>query len=211
MEVESEKQKEWRRLQTAAGLGLLFVFAITLVYFVLEMANIDQGPLSVFPRRLESLPGIIFAPFLHGSGLHLFSNAVPLFVLTTGTFLLYPTIGWRLLLLVLVGGGAALWLFARPSYHLGASGINYGLVSFLFASGVIRREPPAMALALIVVFLYGGMVWGVLPTQPGVSYESHLYSAIAGLTGAWWWRGLDRPTPPNPDDDPDFFFEDDSY
>ena len=198
---EEERRGEWRRLRVSATIGLTVVAVLWVVHGTLYALGWDATGLGIFPRKVGALFGILLAPLIHGGVLHLFSNSVPLFVLLTGLWLLYPTAAPRLVGFVVLLGGAAVWLFARPSYHIGASGVNYGVVSFLFASGLLRRDPPAMALALLVTFLYGGMVWGVLPLEQRVSHEAHLYSALVGLLGAWWLRRFDRPPPPDDDDD----------
>jgi membrane associated rhomboid family serine protease len=137
--------------------------------------------LAVVPRELFGLIGVLTAPLIHGDFAHLISNSLPVLFLGTGLLYLYPRSAPIVLAIVYFGSGLAVWFFARPSAHLGASGLTYGLVTFLFFSGVLRRDPPAIGLALIVAFLYGGTIWGVLPIEQGVSFESHLAGAALGL------------------------------
>ena len=94
---------------------------------------------------------------------------------------------------VYLGPGIAVWLFARASVHVGASGLVYGLVSYIFVAGVIRRDRRAIAASLLVSFLYGSLAWGVLPIEPGVSWETHLAAALIGLVLAIALRRLDIP------------------
>ncbi len=92
---------------------------------------------------------------------------------------------------ICMGSGLGVWLFARSSYHIGASGLNYGMMFFLFVSGILRRDRLSIAISLIVFFLYGSMVWGIFPVEPGVSFESHLFGAVLGTSLAIVLRKLD--------------------
>ncbi|RKZ98651.1 MAG: rhomboid family intramembrane serine protease [Gammaproteobacteria bacterium] len=155
----------------------------------------DLGVYGVYPRELDGLLGILFAPIIHGSFEHLFSNTMALFVLVTALFYEYPKSAKYTFLIVYFGSGLGVWLFARESYHYGASGLTHGLMFFLFLIGVLRRDKPAMALSLIVFFLYGSMVWGILPTKEEISFEAHLFGALMGIICAIIFRNKD-PKPP---------------
>ncbi|MBL0072016.1 MAG: rhomboid family intramembrane serine protease [Bacteroidetes bacterium] len=113
----------------------------------------------VLPRTLSGLKGVITSPFIHGDMKHLISNSLPLLVLLSGLFYFYKAMAYRVFAGIFLLGGIWLWIGGRESYHIGASGLVYGLTTFLFLSGVVRREARLMALSLLVVFLYGGMVW----------------------------------------------------
>jgi membrane associated rhomboid family serine protease len=136
----------------------------------------------------DGLIGILFAPFLHGDYNHLMSNTVPFLVLCTAILFFYSRISALVILLIWAGTGMGVWLLARGSYHIGASGVVYGFASFLFFSGVFRRDFKALGIALAVAVLYGGLVYGVLPIYPGVSWESHLIGAIMGGLVAYGFR-----------------------
>lgn len=142
----------------------------------------------VIPRTIQGLPGIIFAPWLHGSWTHLFSNSAPLFLAVWGTSYLYHRIRFPVLFLSMIAPGIAVWFWDDSAMHLGASGWIYALLAFIFWSGLFRRHPRSIALSLIIVFLYGGMVWQVLPLEEGVSWQSHLTGAIAGFLLAVIYR-----------------------
>jgi membrane associated rhomboid family serine protease len=106
---------------------------------------------------------------------------------------LYPNSAVRVIPAVYLGPGVAVWLFARGSVHIGASGLVYGLASYIFVAGVIRRDARAIAASLLVSFLYGALVWGVLPIKPGMSWETHLAAGLIGLVLAIALRHLDIP------------------
>jgi membrane associated rhomboid family serine protease len=142
---------------------------------------------------LGGLPGILLAPLLHGGFSHLIGNSVPLLVAGTMTLHLYPNSALKLLPAVYLGPGILVWLFARGSVHVGASGLVYGLVSYIFVAGLIRRDTRAIAASLLVSFLYGTLVWGVLPIERGVSWETHLAAGLIGLVLAIVLRRLDIP------------------
>lgn len=155
----------------------------------------DLGVYGVYPRSLDGLVGIITAPLIHGSFEHLFSNTLALFILTTALFYEYPKAAKWTFIIIYIGSGLGVWLFARESYHYGASGLTHGMMFFLFLIGILRRDKPAMAIAMIVFFLYGSMVWGVLPTEESISFESHLFGALMGVICAILFRNND-PKPP---------------
>jgi len=123
------------------------------------------------------------------------ANTLPLFVLGTAIVYVYPRSARIAVPVILLGSGLGVWLFVRPSYHIGASGLAHGLMFFLFALGVLRWDRPAMALSMVVFFLYGGMVWGIFPQEPGVSFESHFFGAVTGLALAFLLRHYDPPPP----------------
>lgn len=140
--------------------------------------------LGVFPRSATGLVGILTAPLLHGSVGHLINNTLPLLVLGTLTLSIYPRAALRSILLVWLGSGLVVWAIGRPSFHLGASGLSHGLMFFLFVLGVLRRDRPAIAAAMIAFFLYGSMLLTVLPGEPQVSWEAHLGGALFGVLAA---------------------------
>jgi membrane associated rhomboid family serine protease len=170
-----------------------------LLLWLLEVLDLSFGlnlsRLGVYPRELQGLPGVLAAPLIHGGWGHLISNSFALLVLGTVLLYGYPRSALALLVLVWLGSGIGVWLFARGSYHFGASGLTHGLMFFIFVSGILRHDRLSIALSMIVFFLYGGMVWTVFPTGPGVSFESHFFGAIMGVTGAFALFGRD-PLPP---------------
>jgi membrane associated rhomboid family serine protease len=175
--------------------GLILVMLVGIVFFIDREFDLNLYRLGVYPRTLSGMKGIIFYPFIHGSLEHLFNNAVPLFVLTACLFYFYRPIAYQTFGLIYILSGIWLWISARDSYHIGASGLLYGLAAFLFFSGIIRKEKKVIALSLMVAFLYGGMVWGILPIQERVSWEGHLWGSVAGAVLAWFFRKK-GPQPP---------------
>lgn len=177
----------------AAKIALGFVALIWLIGSLNWGLDLGLERFGIRPRQLGGLPGILLAPLLHGGFSHLFANSLPLLVLGTVMWHLYPNSALKVIPAVYLGPGIAVWLFARPSVHLGASGLVYGLVTYIFVAGLIRRDKRAIAASLLVCFLYGTLAWGVLPIQPGVSWETHLAAALIGLALAIALRRLDIP------------------
>jgi len=174
------------------------IFAIILLWIIKGVEVVFAWNLNVYgiyPRELENLLGIAFAPMIHGTFGHLFSNTMALFVLAIALFYEYPKSAKYVFLIIYFGSGIGVWLFARDSYHYGASGLTHGMMFFLFLIGILRRDKPAMAISMIVFFLYGSMVWGVLPTREDISFETHLFGALAGIICAIIFRNRD-PKPP---------------
>jgi len=165
----------------------------TLLIWILNVFQFISGyslsSLGISPREQASLIGILTAPMIHGSWEHLLSNTLPLLILGTLLFIMYGKIALRVWTLIYIFSGAFVWVLARGnSVHVGASGVIYGLASFLFFSGFFRMDIRSIAIALGVSLFYGGMVWGILPLQEGVSWESHLFGGIVGLALAYFYR-----------------------
>jgi membrane associated rhomboid family serine protease len=189
--MRSAQAREHFRL--AAKLSLGFVGVLWLV-FVLGW-GLELQRFGVRPRDSIGLLGILFAPLLHADFGHLIANSLPLVVLGTTMLQLYPYAAFRVLPAVYLLPGIAVWLFARGGVHVGASGLVYGLVSYVFVAGLIRKERRAIAAALLVAFLYGTLVWGLMPIRHGISWETHLAAALIGVALAIAYRHRDRPPP----------------
>jgi membrane associated rhomboid family serine protease len=189
--TSSEQARANFRLAIKIALGFVaLIWCIQLLNWGLDLGLERFG---VRPRQLVGLPGILLAPLLHGGFSHLFANSLPLLVLGTVMLHLYPNSALKVIPAIYLGPGIAVWLFARASVHLGASGLVYGLVSYIFMAGLIRRDTRAIAASLLVCLLYGALAWGVLPIEPGVSWETHLAAALIGLALAIALRRLDIP------------------
>jgi len=167
---------------------LLFVLTIWIVFWAELKFGFKLTRWGVYPQRVEGLKGILFSPFIHGSLKHLFNNTIPLFVLSAALFYFYRSIRWKVLLFGLVLTGVGTWLFARPAWHIGASGIIYLLASFLFFKGVFSKLYQLIALSLLVVFLYGSLVWYLFNIDPKISWEGHLSGFIVGFVFALLFR-----------------------
>lgn len=189
--TRSERARASFRLAVKIALG--FVALIWLIDILSWVFDLELRRFGIRPRQLAGLPGILLAPLLHGGPVHLFANSLPLLVLGTGMLYLYPNSVLKVLPAIYLGPGIAVWLFAEGGVHVGSSGLVYGLASYVFVSGVIRLDRRAIAASLLVSFLYGTMVWGVLPIQPRVSWETHLAAALIGLALAIALRHLDIP------------------
>jgi membrane associated rhomboid family serine protease len=169
---------------------VLLLWVIDVVNYYLELGLPRFG---IRPRELQGLAGILFAPLLHSGVAHLVANSLPLVVLGTTLLHLYPASARWVLPAVYLLPGIAVWLFAAGGIHIGASGLVYGFVSYIFVAGVLRRDRRAIAASLLVAFLYGALAWGVLPIEHGVSWETHLAAAIVGVVSALALRNLDIP------------------
>jgi len=165
---------------------LVILFWISKLFEV--VFEIDFGFLGVFPREVKGLPGILLSPFIHGDFNHLISNSLPFFILFTGLIYFYRKISIKVFLLIYILTGMCVWLGGRPVYHIGASGVVYGLASFIFFSGIYRKNRALLAISLLTIFLYGGMFWGLFPVKEGVSWESHLFGFITGLLIAIYYK-----------------------
>jgi membrane associated rhomboid family serine protease len=189
--TSSERARANFRLALGIALGVVaLLWLIQLLNWALDM---ELERFGVRPREWRGLPGIVLAPLLHDGFAHLIANSAPLLVLITAMLHLYPNSAVRVLPAIYLGPGVAVWLLGRASLHVGASGLVYGLAAHIFMAGAIRRDRRAIAACLLVSFLYGSLVWGVLPIQPGLSWEMHLAGALIGVLSAIALRRLDIP------------------
>lgn len=172
--------------------SLLFSVIIVGIFWLVKLAenllNLDLTEYGILPLQIDGLRGIIFSPFIHSSYDHLLSNSIPFLILSFALFYFYRNLAYRILFLIYILSGICVWLGGRDSYHIGASGIVYGLASFLFFSGVLRKDANLLTIGIIVVFLYGSMFWGIFPIKPGISWESHLWGSASGLLLAFYYR-----------------------
>lgn len=185
-----------RSRRIAIGVAI-FITALWLVHIVIILSGENSAPLGVRPRSLNGLVGILTAPLIHGSWSHLLSNTLPIFILATALIYSTPRAACFAIPVVWLGSGFGVWLFARQAVHIGASGLIYGMLFYLFIIGMLRRDRQSIALTLLVFFLYGGMIWGVFPQAPGISFEYHLFGAISGGICAFLLRNHD-PLPERP-------------
>lgn len=178
-------------LRLAARIAIGFVALLWAIHLTNWAFGVDPDPFAIRPRQPGGLIGVLFAPLVHGDFEHLLVNASALLVLATAVLYLYPDGSLRVLPLVYFGPGLAVWLFGRESAHVGASGLVYGLAAYVVCAGLLRRDRRAIAASLVVAFMYGSLVQGLLPTSPGISWETHLAAALIGTLAALWWRKLD--------------------
>jgi len=187
--THSERSRANFRLAAMTSLGFVaLLWLIPLLGWGLDLAQFG-----IRPREWGGLPGVLFAPLLHADFTHLIANSLPLVVLGTTMFHLYPKAAFQVLPAVYLGPGIIVWLFARGGVHVGASGLVYGLVSYVFVAGLIRRDRRAVAASLLVAFMYGTLAWGVFPINPRISWETHLSAALIGVILAFAFRNRDLP------------------
>ena len=154
--------------------------------------------LGILPRQLIGIIGIITTPFIHGSYQHLWSNTVPFLILSAALFYFYDKKSIKIYLYLWIITGVLVWGFAKNGWHIGASGVVYALAAFHITSGVIKRVPQQRAFAMMVIFLWGGIIWGIFPDffpKQNISWESHLYGLLTGVLVAIYYR-KDGPKKP---------------
>ncbi|RPH32401.1 MAG: rhomboid family intramembrane serine protease [Bacteroidales bacterium] len=183
-----QNSEEIKKLKYSIILPLFFVLTLWIVKIVDVSEHLNLFYFGVFPRDNKGLLGIIISPLIHSDFNHLISNSIPLLVLGTGIIYFYRKLAYRVIGFVWLLSGICVWMGARPSYHIGASGLVYGLAAFLFLSGLIRKDVRLASISLLVVFLYGGLVWGVLPIFPHISWEYHLFGGTSGFMAAFLYR-----------------------
>lgn len=174
----------------------IFVFLMWMVKIIELLFEIDLSRFGIYPLTTQGLPGILFSPFIHADFTHLFNNTVPLFFLSIALFYFYSEVALRVFTWTYLFTGILVWIAGREAWHIGASGLVYGLASFLFFSGIIRRYFRLIALSLLIVFLYGSMVWGLFPgVYKNVSWESHMLGFFSGVILAVGYKdqGPQRP------------------
>jgi membrane associated rhomboid family serine protease len=204
-----------RQFKDSLTFPLVFLGVIWVIHFLKTFLSLNLVQFGIYPRVTQGLKGIFFSPVIHSDWHHLISNSVPLLVLSILIFFFYSRVAVRSFILIYILTGLAVWLFGRRVFHIGASGVVYGLLAFVFWSGIFRRSIKSIVLALIVLFLYSGYFLGVLPNQEGISWESHLLGALSGIFTAFWYKNEieadeipDKPSWEDEEPEPPRFFLD---
>lgn len=169
-------------------LPLSFVILIWFIYWLEIRLGFNFTKYGILPRNLNGLKGVFFSPFIHSDTKHLFNNSIPLFVLFSALVYFYNKVYLKIVVIGTLLSGLLTWCIAREAYHIGASGVVYLLFSFVFFSGIIKKQFQLVAVSLIVIFLYGSMIWYMLPIKEGVSWEGHLSGFLMGLFFAILYR-----------------------
>lgn len=167
---------------------LLFVLSIWVVFWAEVRFGFNFTRLGIFPLAVKGIPGIALSPLIHSGLTHLLHNSLPLLILSAALFYFYRPIAWKVIIFGILLSGLMTWLIGRPSYHIGASGLIYVLVSFTFFKGIFAKHYRLIALSLMVVFLYGGMIWYTFPIKDEISWEGHLSGFLVGLFFALVFR-----------------------
>ena len=184
LDPEMEKRIFYHSLVLPAA----FVAVLWIVEIVEQVGGYNFVQLGVYPLHLKGLPGIVFAPFIHSGFKHLISNSVPFFILAAMLVYFYRRISYRIFIQLYLLAGICVWLAGREAWHIGASGVVYALAAFHFVSGIIRNDVRLLTISVVVVFLYGGLIWGMMPIKPEISWEGHLWGAISGVILAFYYR-----------------------
>jgi len=207
-EISPEDALFRKRILLSMIIPGIFVVIMWLVKDVELLFGIDLSDFGIFPLSARGLPGILFSPFIHADFGHLFNNSLPLFFLGIALFYFYSDVALKVFTWTYVLTGLLVWFAGRAAWHIGASGLIYGLASFLFFSGIIRKHFRLIALSLLIVFLYGSMVWGLFPgVYKNVSWESHMLGFFSGVVLSVWFRNQGPQEPVyewlDEEDDPD--------
>lgn len=161
------------------------MWLIKLIELQFDLSFVKLG---VFPQTSNGLKGIFFSPFIHKDLTHLFNNSLPILFLGGLLFSVYRKVALQIFIWLFLISGFWLWIIGRPSFHIGASGIIYALAAFLFVSGIIQKNRRLAAISCIIIFLYGSMIWGILPTKESISWEGHLAGFFSGILVAIFYR-----------------------
>ncbi len=195
-QAEFMKESDIERIKmiSSALWPLLFMLLLWLIKGVEEFIQINLSEFGLMPRTLRGLPGVFTYPFLHKDLSHLFSNSVPILFLGTALYYYYGRSATRIFIELFLFSGILLWVFARPgSIHIGASGLVYGLAAFHLLSGLVKKNTSQLAFAILVIFLYGSLVWGIFPgffPHKRISWEGHLIGSVTGLLLSYYHRHI---------------------
>ena len=196
--IGSVKQESAGLFQEISSHATLLTCIVVLLWAI-ELADVLLGGrlerFGIRPHQINGLQGIFFAPFLHANWLHLIGNTVPLVVLST-LILARDRGEWIIVtILAALGSGAGTWIFGAPyTLHIGASGVIFGYFGYLVTRAWFDRSIGSMVVSLLVVLMFGGMIWGISPIQKGISWEGHLFGLLAGVGTAWLVSGINRKT-----------------
>lgn len=173
-------------------LPFLSVLTLWIVFWAEWKFNFDFGRYGIYPRDFDGLRGIVLSPFIHGDIGHLYNNSLPLLVLLAALAYFYRELSWKIIVYGILFSGIGTWIIGRGNFHIGASGLIYVLVSFIFLKGIRTGYYRLTALSLMVVMLYGSMVWYIFPdVEQGISWEGHLAGLITGFAFALYFKTPD--------------------
>ena len=178
------KRKNLTSLKFSA-IVLIIIWSVKIFEIVFDYDFTEYG---VLPRKFNGLTGILFSPLIHSDVNHLLNNSLPVIILCLLIFNFYSQIAKKILIYLYFISGLWLWCIGRESFHIGASGLIYAMASFLFFSGILRKNSQLSAVALLVIFIYGGLFWGLFPIHKNVSWEGHLTGFIAGVLVSFIFR-----------------------
>jgi membrane associated rhomboid family serine protease len=177
---------------SSTAIPLRLVFIMWCIFLIQEAYNLSFAGFGIFPRDLFGIIGIFTAPWIHGNMLHIVSNTIPLLFLGTTLFVFYSRIATKVFFQCYIYTGILVWMLARPTFHIGASGVVYAIAFFLIFFGMFRKDFRSLFISIVIVFFYGGLFYGILPTQPGISWESHLLGGITGTLCAVYYSKAKR-------------------
>ncbi|PHQ59649.1 MAG: rhomboid family intramembrane serine protease [Maribacter sp.] len=160
---------------------LIFIIVLWGIKVADTLLPFDLGQFGIVPRTLRGLIGIVMAPLLHLIYFHLISNTVPAFVLLFVLFSMYKKQAFSVIIGSVLIGGGLVWIFGRSASHIGISGLIYSLAAFLIVAGLLKKEVKSLIASVLIIFLYGGLIWGVFPGRYWISWEGHLFGALAGI------------------------------
>lgn len=205
------EQNQFRYSTGVIAYPTAFVMLIWIVFWAQVRFFSEIKSFGIYPQTIKGLRGIFFSPLIHGDIQHIYHNTIPLFVLTAALFYFYRPIAWKVLLYGILLSGLLTWIIGRPANHIGASGLIYVLVSFIFFKGVFAKHYRLIALSLLVIFLYGSMIWYVFPVEEHISWEGHL----GGLATGFLFSLIFRKTIAKPEkytwQEPDYKEDDDPF
>jgi membrane associated rhomboid family serine protease len=213
-----DKEKDKKRLFISLLFPLCFVALLWIIKTIEVVTTSNFSNFGLYPLHGKGLIGIVTGPLIHGDWKHLINNSFPILILGWGVFYFYRDIAYKVFFLIYFLSQIWLWFFyVRPAWHIGASGLVYGFGAFLFVSGIVRKNRHLLAISLLVAFLYGSMVWGLLPIEEHISWEGHLMGLMAGIILAFYYKDFGPPLPHSvfdeeeEEDDDDLYYLDDAY
>lgn len=186
-------QAEKRKLFFSLFYPVCFVAVLWIVELIELLFNLNFTSFGIYPRELYGLKGILFSAFIHSDFNHLINNSIPILVLGSALFYFYKSLAFRVVFISWISAGLYTWITARASFHIGASGLVYSLFGFLLISGFLRKNTSLVGISFLVAFLYGSMVWGILPWDQKISWEGHLWGLFIGVILAVYYRKKGPP------------------
>lgn len=179
---------EKKKIRDALLVAFIMVSVLWIVKLIEVNFDISFASYGVYPRKAKGLIGILTAPLIHQNFKHLWGNSAPLFVAVTAIVYLYRPVAFRIIFISWISSHFLVWIMARDSYHIGASGLVYALLSFLFFATAFSKNKNLLAISLAIIFIYGAMIWGIIPVETHISWESHLMGAIVGFALAMIYK-----------------------